>query len=894
MSNDTGNTYGNSAWREPHSEPPQKVATAEEACEDANSLWTKDSTLPEEPEIEHPQTEQESFQAAPLGENPTSSNDTNLWNFQKPEGLPELAANLATNQESRPQPSPTAKKTFFEQLGQHQGQNWPWGCTVIIPLPASFLNKFPIQGRSATNPLGTEVETSALQHAFGLNSAAAAIAINLRQQKSGTGVLGLDPDETTCQVNFCRQDVQWYLEFAQHWEHRRDLSQAEKNRQRERLSELYVDQNQAAINEWNEFYSSIAERFSSFEQQQALEDFLLQLNHEPTVEGLTPDEAHQNQALVKGMDLETQIGGSLSADATQGIFLDALFWAYRQVQEIYYFRRILTSEERDRLERMFSGQPDPSDNSSQLSPEVRGQIDRWAGAEYEALTGQDQASPDSTIWKTLQYAGLMQKYPELWNQMLPTIPAQQIQPRAIVEHEPTEPEPTEPEPTKYQPIEYQQEDVSVQASSDEDTVATDEAFDELHHEWVHAAIARLQSSKARLNLQARSYSQDLSANSRPWSELRSILQQDQRLVQRRIQLEEQLESLATENAEIYLLCKDSNAETSDQEKIPDPDSQVRIEAIQAQCEEIKLQIKLIGQTRIVMMGQFPALGMIDTANVAQAPNTPQANEDIVETLSKGFSDVRDGIDHLQEQIAQDPGQAVRLIDVKSESSENHTNVKWNEPLGWKEPIGESALTVGEMIEMVLAPSAIALIEQAIALGMDNTNTPSASMTDISTVAAIPGNQTDSTVTRAVSETVRVNLVLGYGNILLAGLDAGLCSDDIEALRELPILQGFAGSLSALDMKCLMRGLKAGREGQMTAGLAAIRPLQKKLSTVYEDLTWLIRQAGKGGDIVYNAEGKSFQRSRPMVFIVDRLGLLQDRLGVGKILDWVSDSACLDL
>jgi hypothetical protein len=888
MSNDTGNTYGNFAWREPHSEPPQRVATAEEACEDANSLWTKDPTLPEEPEIDHPQTEQESFQAAPLGENPTSSDDANLWNSQKPEGLPELA----TNQESRPQPSPTVQKKISEQLGQHQGQNWPWGCTVVVPLPASFLNKFPIQGRSATNPLGTEVETSALQHAFGLNSAAAAIAINLRQEKSGTGVLGLDPDETTCQVNFCRQDVQWYLEFAQHWEHRRDLSQAEKDRQRERLSELYVDQNQAAIDEWNEFYSSIAERFSSFEQQQALEDFLLQLNHEPTVEGLTPDEAHQNQALVKGMDLETQIGGRLSADATQGIFLDSLFWTYREVQEIYYFRRILTSEERDRLELLFLDLPDPPDNSLQLSPEVRGQIDQWAGAEYKTLTGQDQANPDSIIWKTLQCAGLMQKYPELWNQVLPNIPAQQIQPRATVEHKPTEYQPIEYQPTEYQPIEYQEEDVSIQTSSNEDTVANDADF--LQHEWVHAAIARLQSSKVRLNLQAESYSQDLSVNSRPWIELRSLSQQDQRLVQRRIQLEEQLESLATEKAEIYLLCKDSNAETSDQEKTPDPDSQVRIEAIQAQCEEIKLQIKLIGQTRIVMMGQFPALGMIDTANVAQAPNTPQMNRDIVETLSKGFSDVRDGIDDLQGQIAQDPGQAVRLIDVKSESSENHTNIKWNEPLGWKEPIGASALTVGEMIEMVLAPSAITLLEQAIALGMDNTNIPSASTTDSSTVAAIPGNQADSTAARVVSETKRVNLVLGYGNILLAGLDAGLCSDDIEALSALPILQGFAGALSASDLNYLMRGLKAGREGQMTGGLAAIRPLQKKLSTVYEDLTWLIRQAGKGGDIVYNAEGKSFQRSRPMVFIVDRLGLLQDRLGVGKILDWVSDSACLDL
>jgi hypothetical protein len=889
MSNDTDHTYGNTAWREPHSEPLQKVVTAPDSCEDANSLWANKPALPKEPEIDNLQTDQEPFQAAPLSENSKPSDDPNLWSFHKPEGF----SDLLPNQGGHAQPSSFTEKNIHLQLGQHQGQNWPWGCTVIIPLPTSFLTQRPIQSRSAINPLGIEVKTSALQHAFGLNSAASAIAISLRQEKSGTGVLGLDPDETACQVNFCRKDVQWYLEFAQHWEQRRNLSQEEKDRQREHLSELYVNQNQQAIDEWNEFYSSIAEQFSSFEQQQALEDFIHQLNHEPTVEGLTPDEAHQNRSLAKGMDLEMQIGGKLSAEATQGIFLDSLFWTYRQVQEICYFRRSLTSEERDRLERLFLDQPDLPDDRLQLPPEIQGQIDQWAGAEYTILTGQNQTNPDSAIWKTLQCVALMHKYPEIWNQILPDSSAQQIQSRGTVESDEPD-EPDEPEPT-----ECREEDISIQTSlTDEGAVATDEDFNEFQHEWVHAAIARLQSNKVRLNHQARSYSQDFSANSRPWIELRSLSQQDQRLVQRRMQLEDQLESLAKENAEIYLLCKDSNAETSDEGKIPDPESQARMEAIQAQCEEIKLHIKLIKQTRIVMMGQFPALGMIDTANVAQAPNTPQTNEDIAETLSKGFSNVRDGIDNLQGQIAQDPGQAVRLSDVRSESSENQNNInndiKWNEPLGWKEPIGESALTVGGMIERVLAPLAITLLDKPIALGMDNTSTPSDATTDSSTATAITSNPAESIATRTVSETVRVNLVLGYGNILLAGLDAGLSSDDIEALSQLPILQGLAGFLSASDLKCLMRGLKAGREGQMTAGLAAIRPLQKKLPDVYEDLTWLMRQAGKGGDIVYNAEGKSFQRSRPMAFIVDRLGLLQDRLGLGKILKWVSDSTCLDL
>jgi hypothetical protein len=851
MSNDPGHTHEPSSWHEPRSNSPQRVSEAQwtqEDAEDVNVLWESyKPTLAEEPSTEIPfneiqfneiqsdetQQEQDTYPSALLRENLESSEDANcIWDFQKPEFLGPAESKKAPDQSSS-----------LAEIPQHPtSQNWLWGRIVNIPPPADILSLPLDQRHAALNPLGAKLSTAALQQAFRLNSATSAIALGLRQEKSGTGVLGLDPNGTVYRANYCRKDVQWYIEFAQYWQDRKNYSKEEKDKQQAHLVQLYIDQKPEAIDEWNEFYNNIATQFISPEQQQALQDFILQLKRESLWEGLTADQAHQDRATAKATDLETQIDGKLSVQAKQGIFLDSLFWAYRQVQEIRYFKRSLTSKERNNLDLLFSAQPDPPDDSrSILSSAVSGEIAQWANAEYQNITGHEQANPAGELWKTLQSAALMNLYPNIWNQVLAGIPVQKMQLDLT--------------------LEGQEENLSLQSSSTQEDITTDREHEALQRQQVDATSAKLQANKVRFNSQARSYTQDLSPSSRPWIELRSLSQQDQRLAQRHSQLEHQFEDLAKENAEIYLLVNDSNAETPSEAKRLGPSAQERTEAIQAQSEEILAQIELIEKTRRFMMCQFPALGMIDTWKVSQAANTPQINEEILDTLSQGFSNIRYTIDDLQEQIAQDPSQVMHL-------------------------------TAGEMVEIVLAPMAIALLEGVAAL--ETANDILTLATSDPTTKAAQLNQAEATVHLMFSETLRSNLVLGQGNILLAGLDAGLSAVEIETLGRLPILQGFAGSLSATDMTLLMRGLKAGLDGQMTAGLAAIRPLKQKLLDVHQDLTWLIRQAGKGGDMVYNAERQGFQRSQPIEFIVDRLELLQDRLGLGKILDWVCNSAQSDL
>ncbi len=848
MSNGIDNTHGHSSWHDSPLER-QQVSNAQAQREqtdtdDANSIWENDKPafsekLSDKIQSDETQREQKPFEPELLEDTLEPIEDADrIWDFQNPD-----CSGLTESSKERIQPS-----SPDEKLRDHQhpiDQNCFWGCIANVPSSANILTLPSEQHRAAINPLGTELYTAALQQAFGLNSATAAIALVLRQGKSGTGVLGLNPDGTAYQVNYCRKDTQWYLAFVQHWQDRKNHSKEEKERQQACLSQQYVEQNQEAINEWNEFYSNIATQFLSAEQQQALEDFIRQLSQEPSWNELTPNQAHQERSMAKATDIETQIDGQLSAPAKRGIFLDSLFWAYRQVQEIRYFKRSLTLEERNNLDLLFADQPDPPDDSLLILPPAdRAEIDQWADTEYKHIAGQDRANPAGELWKTLQRAALMQKYPNVWNQVLAGSPAQRIA--------------QEVKPGRT--VEPQEESLSAHDSSTSEAT-TDQELEDLQQERVSAAIARLQANKVRINGQARSYKKDLSANSRPWIELRSLSQLDWRLAQRHLQLEHQLASLAQENAEIDLLRKDSNAETPNPANRPSLSAQMRGEEIQAQSKEIDAQVKLLAKTRRVMRCHFPALEMIDTVKVAQAPNTPQINEDILGTLSTGFGDVRYAVDEFQEQIAQDPKQAVRL-------------------------------TTEEMTETVLVPPAIALLEEIEALETKN-DFLSSEIPD-PTVASALLNQAEATINPIFSETVRSNLVLGQGNILLAGLDARLSAVEIEALGELPILQGFAGSLSATDMTFLMRGLKAGLDGKMTEGLAAIRPLKQKLSEVHQDLTWLIRQAGKGGDMVYNAEGKGFQRSQPIEFIADRLELLQDRLGLRKILDWVCNSTCLDL
>jgi hypothetical protein len=907
MSNDNDKTHGNPSESSSYSAMPQKVSNAQRIHEDrAGILGNQAPAFSSNQNPDEIQAGQQPFRSEiPSGALPPIDNVNAIWGECEPKA-PEIA-------ESRT--GPIQQETTGENLQPLIDRNRRWEMIVSVPLPERILQLLPAQRRFAVNPPGAEVETSALQAAFGLNLPGIATALLLRQKKSGTGVLGFEPDGGTLLVTYCKTDAQWYTDFAQHWQQRPSQEKDEKDRHQARLAQQYVDGNQAAIDEWNEFYCSIAAQFATSEQQQALEDFALQLENELLVEGLNPDQAHRHRSEAKAVDLETQIGGKLSVQATQGIFLDSLFWTYRQVQEICYFKRSLTPEELENLTLLFADSLDGSVPGLPLA--VREQVEQWAASEYKFITGQDPENPVGVLWNTLRNAALMQTNPDIWNQTLTGASAPQIQSQVAVRQ-------------RAQNLSIQASSTSTEAESgrleteytEKDIVSTDSVSNRVISEFrqalIAAAIARLQASKVRLNSQSRSYTQDLSPDSRRWIELRSLSQQDQRLAQRKIQLEQEFASLEKENAEIHLFLKDSNVETPDKAKKPDPNCRKRIEEIHGQSEEIDLQIKLIEKTRTAMRSQFPAVGAVDTANIASSPNTQQTNEAISETLSKGFSDVRYLIDDLQERISQDTEPAMQLnesnlatlnrleigstqeiedpvqqviLDCLASEILKDRDGKWNEPFG----CGNS--TVGEMVKTVLTPTAIALLgmlESTTALEEKKMNDSSDSTTDEVIAKIISMNQAIESANSAVPETVRVNLVLGCGNILLSGLDAGLSSGEIETLSRLPILQSIAGSLSSADMTLLMRGLKAGLNGQMTAGLAAIRPLQQKLLDVHNDLTWLIRQAGKGGDMVYNAEGQGFQRSRPMEFVADRLELLQDRLGASKMLNSVSSTNCLKL
>jgi hypothetical protein len=130
--------------------------------------------------------------------------------------------------------------------------------------------------------------------------------------------------------------------------------------------------------------------------------------------------------------------------------------------------------------------------------------------------------------------------------------------------------------------------------------------------------------------------------------------------------------------------------------------------------------------------------------------------------------------------------------------------------------------------------------------------------------------------------------MGYGNLALSALDVGMTAKEAVAIAKLPVMRGLAGSLSAEKLTDLMRGIKAGAQGRMSEGLAAIRKLKGKITPEAEQsLMQMMRQAGSGGNMAHMADGRKVERSSLFDFMTQQLNRLGDHLGVNQMMDWVS-------
>jgi hypothetical protein len=397
-------------------------------------------------------------------------------------------------------------------------------------------------------------------------------------------------------------------------------------------------------------------------------------------------------------------------------------------------------------------------------------------------------------------------------------------------------------------------------------------------ELVNTATQRLQANKVRLNAQQKTYAKDLSPNSPRWSELRQLSQQDQILVHKQQQLNQQAAALQDKHRPgANLAPGDTRAEFLNDMEVKDP-------TVRAQIDELNAQIRVLQQSRDAMKAQVPALAVIDTARVAHAPNTPQNNQAILKDISKGFGDINHGIDTLQGQIAQDPNKALVLDDVKAATlhkmgidpkQKNHTPQQQavldylgkeefkDNLIKWGGLAGAGALTVGAIIGAVLAPVSVIpawLMGGATVLGA---GTAAYDVLQLITIdqGAQAGQIGGQKLTSVDPETARFNLTMGYGNLALSALDVGLTAKEAIALAKLPVMRGLAGSLSAEKLTDLMRGIKAAAQGRMSEALTAIRKLKGKISPEVEaELMQTMRSAGSGGNVAHMADGRKAGRA----------------------------------
>jgi hypothetical protein len=734
---------------------------------------------------------------------------------------------------------------------------------ISIPLPEQYRKLSEEQLRRALERDERKFQIQALQQMFGLDEQGAKIALRLRPGSvvdmsyfmgPNAGIRGLD--KRTVNFKISPADYAWYAQFKMNYDRAR-AQQARKRAQQQQAAQRQAAQQQAQRQQQQIIEQRQTDRRSLDEQYQdwnvalsnttqrrvalaALEQKITG-NKKPMPEGGTLEQRIKQRVDDRTSELFRLTGKPVSAEVQRGIKNEVLFRALPEAQEIAYSGKMLTKQERTQLSTFY-------DN---LKPDQRQTINDQTNARYQRDFNQSP-DPNDRSWQIIRNSLLTQYYAGAGT---PSQTAQQnkslgkltaANPEAENGYIPFDkPGVAISIPGNVYSVQQGfQQPAQVASQQPGRALTPEEQYRaRFQNEIVGNAQQLLQANRQRLANEQAKYSQNTNPNSPHWQQLWQMVGKRREFAQKERNLQAERDRLALERQHVSAIPSLTDGMGATPEQIRNSPKHKQLVKLSEQQQKIEAQIEQTKQMQVSLEYAYPALAAINN-ETGTKPGDMQA---VLQRMPGKFSDIRANIDKLSEQLQKDPGTATLFDSVvaaqlqqwqqdKSIPPEQRKQVmewlkKERENKDRNAKIGAFAsggLFVASFIPQLRGISmGLRLAGVGVGGAVAASEIPDLIMLD---AAAQAGRGGAGKLTSQSPDEARFNLVMGYANVALAGLDAGLEVGVVQKLAKSTMSVASSGAqITRQQWSQLIEFAKQGTSGgeRARALLASIKNLPKQ-------------------------------------------------------------------
>jgi hypothetical protein len=374
-------------------------------------------------------------------------------------------------------------------------------------------------------------------------------------------------------------------------------------------------------------------------------------------------------------------------------------------------------------------------------------------------------------------------------------------------------------------------------------ITPDTPEQQIHHQFETNVAAKaqglLKANKDRLNIEQKSYAQDSNPKSDRWSHLWQVASQRREFQVQQANLQKQLEFTTQEMSNLSDIPDGTGLMSTPGER-QNSVKHKKLVALSDQKRRLGERIAVAKQMQVSLEYAYPALSAVKNETGAN----PQDILAVQGRLPEEFDGIRGNIDKLSGEVTKDPSTALLFDSVVTSEllRGGHSRAQRKELTGWlegergnKERLSQLGQAVGgglflaSFIPQLRGGAALLRMVGAGTLGATFAyDLPDLMLLD---AAAQSGRGGAGQLTGQSPEEARFNLVMGYANVALAGLDVGA---EVGVIRGLERLVG-RGSVQGAQVlrQTWVQVMSLARQGD--AGLERARELLMKAKGVPQSM-----------------------------------------------------------
>jgi hypothetical protein len=374
----------------------------------------------------------------------------------------------------------------------------------------------------------------------------------------------------------------------------------------------------------------------------------------------------------------------------------------------------------------------------------------------------------------------------------------------------------------------------------------------------------LKANYDRLDTEQAQYAQDNNPKSERWQHLWAAASQQGELQSQTRSIQMHLSSLSERIQQASDTPSLSDGLGATPQELQNSEKHRQLEALTHERKGLEEQLRQVQQTQATLNYAYPALAAVQ----GETGRNPADLQKVQSRIPREFNGIRGNIDTLSDQVAKDPTTALlfdsvvsqQLQDQSMSPQERQEVTEWlkktREEKAQGAPLGMVASGGLFLASFIPALQEVALPLQVIGAGLSGgmmaSEIPDLTLLDRAAQAGRGGQD----LTGESPEQAKFNVVMGYTNVVLAGLDVGAEVGVVQKLTKVPGLLSAAGSMTREKCRVLVNSV-ARHSGAMT-------------DAVLEKLVGAVKTADANTTlIIANGDG-SLTQMRPLGHVADGL------------------------